>query len=173
MKRLLLFVFILFSSVNSYSFYGFSKDIITFSYGSAYRFDKSYRHVISIDKWMMSSTCTRSKYSGFGINSEFSDKSNYLFGARYFKSPVGHPAFNSFIPLLGIEASWFSFNESKGLLISPRAGFHFSTLSDISGLSIQLLYAYDFSLMQEQTFPVNRNRVTLKLGLDLNIASKF
>lgn len=163
-KYSVIFVFLMIGS-HVYSFSSYSYSTTTLYYGTPYRFNKSYRHSFSIDRWFLEGACTRSSFKGAGVSCEWKSKSDYSFGARFFFSPQRHPAFSSLVFYMGTESVAFSENDLKGITISPQSGFHL----DLAPVSLNLYYSYDFPVLYEFISGYNGHRVNIKMGIDMEL----
>ncbi len=142
------------------------RNAFTYSYGCSYRFDNIYTHVFSIDKWRMTHGCVSCRYRSFGISGEFTDNRNYNLGLKFSTNFPGHSLCPVAILYLGLEPTLFSLNNSKGVNAAPEIGLHFTRLNKYLGLSLNMLYGYDITLINKTEYNMSRHRLTFKIGLD-------
>jgi len=162
------FILILFFtgiSINVYSQFLSKTNGLTIYYGSIYRFDETYRHMISIEKWELNTSCTSGNYRGGGLNIEFTNNLNYNFGMRYFVSPLRRPS--GLILYLGLEPKAYSINNYWGINVAPEIGLHISSLYNTFGFSVNIMYGYDIPIINKVDYTNNRHLLTLKIGLDI------
>lgn len=166
-KSAILILFI--GSYNTaFAWYGSSVKGLTFNYGSNFRFDKMYRHNFSIEKWEKSSGCTYSFLGGYGANFEFSNTDNYNFGLKAYICPSDFR--RAILYTIGITPSIYSINNHWGLNIAPEIGIplHFLNEGNKYGGSVNLYYGYEIPIINEKSYTLNRHRLTLIIGFDLN-----
>lgn len=71
---------------------------------------------------------------------------------------------NDYVVYISYGFNIFKINKDLGFKTSPDIG----AIYQINNLSLNLLYAYDFPVLMNSKFNLNRNRIALKLGYILN-----
>ncbi len=166
-KLAILFLFIVWNNA-TYAYRAYKIEGILFSYGTTFRFDKMYHHAFSIEKWIKGGGCTYSYYKGYGANFELTNKNNFNLGLKYYFTPkitrssIGYT--------IGITPSIYSINNRWGVNFAPEIGIplHFLNEGNKFGGSINLFYGYDIPVINEKSYSLNRHRLTLIIGFDLN-----
>ena len=141
---------------------------IALCYGSTYRMDNIYRHSFSVDNWISSVGCglPGDKYNGFGASCEWTSTQNYNFGLRYFRSrKLGT---HTLVPMLyvGMSSVFFSINDHRSVNTAPELGLYIPKSINNFGVSINIYYGYDISLSMWESYNLNRNRITVKIGFE-------
>jgi hypothetical protein len=165
-------LFILFSVCGQthtcFSTHAYTTNRLSLCYGTTNRFDKTYRHSISIDNWILKGACTQSKYKGYGASVEWTDKTNYHVGIRYYKSLQRHPSSSGVKCYLGAAPTVFFIHHHWGFNVAPEIGAHIPYIDKAFGFSATLCYGYDIPIINEKDYSNNRHRLTLKVGFDLD-----
>lgn len=166
-KISILLLFLVFNNI-SYAYFGSQINGISFYYGSNYRFDKTYHHVFSFEKWEKSNGCTYSFFGGYGANLEFTNSDNYNLGLKAYFCPTDFR--RTLLYTIGIAPSIYSINNQWGFNIAPEIGIplHFLNEGNKFGGSVNLFYGYDIPIINEKSYTLNRHRLTLIIGFDLN-----
>lgn len=161
-------LFLLLIPARVFAQFPYNYKVLSLCYGGTWRLDQTYRHNFSIDFWNLSGACINSTYWGCGASMEWTNKSCYNIGIRYFKSPQQHPAASDVKMYFGVEPNVYFLNGNHGFNIAPEIGIHIPMLLTEIGGGISAFYAYDIPLVNTDDYDMHRQRLTVKLSLELD-----
>ena len=156
---IILFQFIQFN--NCFSLAPYSKDGYIVYYGTSYRFDNTYRHLISFERFNKSGDCETAIFlPRDDVSLEFTNFTNLNLGYKYFVPLIYDKDINDYVIYLATEINTFYINRNLGLKTSPELGVVFH----IGDFCFNMFYAYDIPFINTKSFNMNSNRIVLKFG---------
>lgn len=156
---ILFFLFIKFDTC--YSVTPYSRDDLTLYYGSSYRFDDTYRHTISLQRYIEhSDSIATIIIPRDEFNVEISNLENFNVGYKLLPMFFHKKNFDDFFVYVGFELNIFKINRNYGLKTSTEIGIIYHS----DKFSFNVFYAYDLPMLINNSFSLNKNRIALKLG---------
>lgn len=168
-KHVLLFFILI--PLYSFSRNGFFLKQLSFYYGNSIRFSNQCFNSYDIYNERFSIGCIGQNYKGFGIGFADLRDNDYSLNLKFFHSINLIPS-SVFSSYFGVAPVFYNMNNQNILNFKPEVGIRFNSSAyfrkPLLSVSFILAYGYEFSLINDDKFIMDRNELSVKIGISLN-----
>lgn len=171
MRLKLLILVLLISPLLIQAKYGSTELNVSPYYGYSYRSGnglfKSFE--LLFEKYF--STCTRRKFSAYGLRFDDLGGNNYALSIKYMR-PLTLNEATVFIPYVALSPGIYKLQNNNQLFIKPELGFRLSTpkfcRNQLINVCLIASYGYDIRLTRGDLYTPRHSDISVRLGLAIN-----